>query len=266
MGSAIARRVAAGGYQLTLWNRTPDRARAVGVGRVVESPEAAVEGAEVVLSSLYDPASIRDVYARVERTAASGQVFLEMSTVGPEVLEELAPRLASCGADLLASPISGSIPAIEQGSALILVGGDAGAFERARPVLATFGQPEHVGDRRQAAGLKLLNNAMLGICNLAAAELLAAARRADIDLEATFRLLCRLVPYLQARRNGFMEGVHEPPLFQLTGMVKDLDLALDTGHRAGASLPIVALTREIFATAIPEHGDREMTAVMERYP
>ena len=266
MGAAIARRIAEAGFELTLWNRTLERARAVGVGRVSERPEAAVAGAEVVLSMLYDAAAVRQVYGHVEQAAAPGQVFVEMSTAGPDLAEELARRLAGRGAELLASPVVGSIPAIEQGSALVLVGGDEAAFERVRPVLAAFGQPEHVGGRRDAAALKLVNNAYLSVCNLAAAELMAAARRAELDPEAVFRLLSRLVPYLQARRSGYMDGVHEPPLFQLTGWVKDLDLALDTLHRSGAATPIVALTREIFANAIPEHGDREVTAVIERYP
>lgn len=266
MGAAIARRVAAAGFELTLWNRTSERARAVGVGRVAESPEAAVADAEVVLSMLYDAAAVRAVYARVEPAAAPGQVFVEMSTAGPDLPEELAWRLAGRGAELLASPVVGSIPAIEQGSALVLAGGDEDAFERARPVLAAFGQPERVGGRRDAAALKLVNNAFLSVCNVAAAELMAGARRAELDPEAVFRLLCRLVPYLQARRSGYLDGVHEPPLFQLTGWVKDLDLAMDTLHRSGAATPVVAVTREILATAIPEHGGREVTAVIERYP
>jgi 3-hydroxyisobutyrate dehydrogenase len=266
MGAAIARRVAAAGFELTLWNRTVDRARAVGVGRVAERPEDALAGAEIVLSMLYDADAVRDVYARIEPAAAPGQLFVEMSTAGPDLPEELARRLAARGAELLASPVVGSIPAIEQGTALVLVGGDQAAFERARPVLGAFGQPEHVGGRRDAACLKLVNNAYLSVCNLAAAELMAAARRAELDLEAVFRLLSRLVPYLQARRSGYMDGVHEPPLFQLDGWVKDLDLAMDTLHRSGAAAPVVALTREIFAAAVPEHGGREVTAVIERYP
>src|SRR6266571_3457371 len=150
MGAPIARRLAAAGFDVTLWNRTQERALRLGVGRVEAEPFAAAAGAEVVLSILTDAQAVREVYARLE--PAEGQVFVEMSTAGPEILEELAQRFVH----LLAAPIVGSVPAIEQGAAVILVGGDRSDLERAQPVLASFGEPRYVGSRREAAGLKLL--------------------------------------------------------------------------------------------------------------
>jgi 3-hydroxyisobutyrate dehydrogenase/2-hydroxy-3-oxopropionate reductase len=263
MGAAIARRLQTAGFELTLWNRTAERARAVGVGRVATDPGEAVAGAEVILSILFGPESVRETYARIEPQA--GQVFVDMTTSGPDVLEELAGRLESAGASLLAAPILGSIPAIEQGTAVIVVGGEEGAWQRARPVLEAFGQPEHVGRRRDAAGLKLMNNAMLAVYSAAAAELLAAARREGLDPEAVFRLLTRAVPYLEARRRGYLERDHSNPIFEVKGMIKDLDLALGLGHAAGAAMPAVAEVRELFGLAAYEHEDDEITAVMEVY-
>jgi 3-hydroxyisobutyrate dehydrogenase len=264
MGAAIARRLAGAGFELTLWNRTPERARAVGAGRVAESAAEATETADVVLSILYDAASLRQVYAGLR--PRHGQVFVEMSTAGPDVPDELAAMLASAGVELLAAPILGSIPAIEQATALILVGGDGAAFERVRPVLAAFGQPEHAGTRREAAALKLLANAMLHVGTVAAGELMAAGRRARLDPEAVFRLLCRTMPYLQARRRGYLEHDHDNPTFALSGAVKDQGLALDLGRAHGAAMPLLALSRELYALAEPEHGSEEMTAVIEQYP
>ena len=212
----------------------------------------------------HDEASVRDVYARVE--PRSGQVYCEMSTAGIDAADELAPRLEAAGARLLCTPIMGSVPAIEQGAALILVGGDEAAFERARPALEAFGEPEHAGSYRDAMGLKLLNNAMLGACGAVASELLAASRRAGLDLDATFRLLTRMMPYLDARRRGYLARDHEATLFELAGMVKDMDLALDLGRRAGAAMPMTAVARELYAVAAPEHGEEELTAVIEVYP
>lgn len=264
MGTAIARRIGGAGFPLTLWNRTPERARAVGSGRVAATAAEAAAGADIVLSILFGPASVRQVYGGLQ--AHADQVFVEMSTAGPGVLEELAPRLLAAGGDLLAAPILGSIPAIEQASALILVGGDAAAFERASPVLQSFGQPEYIGTRREAAAMKLVNNAMLGATSVLAAELTAVARLAGLDAEATFRLLCRMIPYLQTRRRGYLEGRHENRLFDLSAMVKDLDLALDLGRQAGAAMPVVAQARELYAMAEPKHGKQEITAVIETYP
>ncbi|HLH69233.1 MAG TPA: NAD(P)-dependent oxidoreductase [Candidatus Dormibacteraeota bacterium] len=263
MGTVIARKVAEAGFPLRLWNRTLERARAIGVGEVAATPAEAVRGSEVVLSILYDPASVREVYASL--TGSPGQVFVEMSTAGAEVVEELARRLGEAGAQVLAAPILGTTTAIEQGSAIVLVGGERSAFERAREVLDTFGQPEHVGGRGEAAGLKLVANAMLGGCSLLAAELLSLAARAGLDREKAFRALCRIMPMLQVRRRSYLERVHEPPMFTLDGLVKDLTLALDLGRAAGAPLPVLALVRELCAEAALDHGRREMSAVIERY-
>jgi 3-hydroxyisobutyrate dehydrogenase-like beta-hydroxyacid dehydrogenase len=260
MGAPIARRLAAAGHELTLWNRTLEKARSLGVGRVQESPEAAAAGAEVVLSILTDARAVRDVYAALEPGQA--QVFVEMSTAGPDVLDELVERFAH----LVAAPIVGSVPAIEQGKALILAGGEASDVERVKPVLVAFGEPQYVGSRREAAGLKLLNNAMLALWSAGAAELMVAAGHAGLEREAAFGLLQRQIPYLQARKPSYVEGRHTPAMFFLRDMVKDLDLALDLFHGAGASTPGLGLTRELYAAAVPEHGDAELSAVIERFP
>ena len=260
MGASIASRLAAAGFDLVLWNRTQERARGLGVGRVEGDPAKAVAGAEAVLSILTDARAVREVYSQLE--PADGQVFVEMSTAGPEILEELAERFEH----LVAAPIVGSVPAIEQGTALILAGGEEPDVEKAKPVLAAFGQPSHVGTRREAATLKLLNNAMLAAVSLAAAELLVAAEHAGLQRQAAFGLLQRTVPYLEARRRSYVDRQHSPARFFLRDIVKDLDLGLGVFHAGGASTPLLALAREIYASALPAHGEEELSAVIERFP
>jgi 3-hydroxyisobutyrate dehydrogenase-like beta-hydroxyacid dehydrogenase len=188
-------------------------------------------------------------------------VFVEMSTAGPDVVEALAARFPH----LVAAPILGSVPAIEQGTALILVGGAAADIERAQPLLQAFGQPQPAGTRRQAAALKLVNNAFLAAYSLAAAELMVAAEHAGLDREAAFTILQRSVPYLQARKSSYTERRHTPAMFFLRDMVKDVDLALGVFHAGGAATPVLALTREIYASAAPKHGEEELSAVIEAY-
>lgn len=264
MGAAIARRLAGAGLDPILWNRTLDRAQAVGVGRVTASAAGAAAEADLVLSILFDAASVREVYGGLR--PRPGQLFVEMSTAGPEVVEEIAGPLEAAGAGLLGAPILGSVPAIEQGRALILAGGDADLFERARPVLAAFGQPELGGSRPEVAALKLINNAMLHACSLVAAELMATARRAGLDPARTFGLLCRTMPYLRARSRGYLERSYDEPTFELSGAIKDQGLALELGRRHGAAMPVLGLSRELYALAEPAHGGDEFTAVMEAYP
>ncbi|MBO0708653.1 MAG: NAD(P)-dependent oxidoreductase [Candidatus Dormibacteraeota bacterium] len=261
MGTAIARRVAGAGHELVLWNRTRSRAEEVGVGSVAGTPEEAVRGQEVVLSILFGPESVRGTYERLEPEA--GQVYCEMSTAGPELPGMIAPLIEERGAALLTCPIVGSLPAIEDGSATLLVGGDEAAAEKALPVLRAFSTPRPAGSREQAAALKLINNAMLGVTSAVAAELLNAGRRQGLDPERVFERLSGFVPYLNTRRRGYLDRDHSNPMFELDGMCKDLDLALRAAHGAGAALPVTAAAGELFALAAPQHAGDEMTAVIE---
>lgn len=263
MGTAIARRIAGAGHELRLWNRTRRRAEEVGAGEVVDSPADAAAGADVVLSILFDAAAVADVYRAV--VPARGQVLIDMTTAGTHLPEQLERQVGKAGAAFLQAPIVGSLPAIESASAVILVGGDEAALERARPVLETFGEPRHVGSPAAAASLKLVNNAMLGVVSAFAAEALAASARQGLDPEATFGLLTRMVPYLNARRRGYIDRSHDDPMFELRAMRKDLDLALDAGHGAGAAMPLLAAVREVFALAEPAHAQEEITALIEEY-
>ncbi len=259
MGAAIARRLAAAGFDIVLWNRTRERAEAVGAGRVAATPAEAASGAAAVLSIVTDAAAVRSAYFGLDPDPA--QLIVEMSTAGVAVLEELAARFPR----VLAAPVLGSVPAIEAGSALVYCGGSAADFEAARPVLSAFGSPELVGTASDAIGLKLVNNSMLAGCSLVAAELQAAGEAAGLDPERVFAILERTMPYLRARKRGYTEHDHQRPLFFLRDLVKDVDLALDLFHRSTAPAPLIALSRELYAAAVSEHGEEEFTAVIERY-
>lgn len=262
MGTAIAHRLAAAGHDLTLWNRTPERARAAGAGRVIDDVRDATAGAEVVLSILTDAAALRAVYQRLDPQPDA--VFVDLSTAGYQVLDELHERFEH----LLAAPVLGSPVMIETGSPaqpVLLVGGASEDLERARPALSSFGEPRHVGDYRTALGLKLVNNAMLALVSAVGGELQLAGEAAGLETEAVFALLTRMVPYLRARKAGYTAGDHAPRTFFLRDMLKDVDLALAQFHEGGAVTPLLALTRELYASQLPQHAEDELTAVVEAF-
>src|ERR1700694_3994086 len=95
MGAAAARRLAGQGFYIHLWNRTLERAEAVGVGEVCATPEEAVAEVDVAITILTGPAAVRDVYQRLDPRGE--RVYLEMSTAGPEVPEELGGRFPRLG-------------------------------------------------------------------------------------------------------------------------------------------------------------------------
>jgi 3-hydroxyisobutyrate dehydrogenase-like beta-hydroxyacid dehydrogenase len=265
MGSAIARRLAETGVELVLWNRTRSRAEKLG-GIVVATPEEAVAKADVVISSLTGPDALRATFSGPTGAlaAARGQSFVEMSTVGPDVLEELRPLVTGTGSTFVDAPVIGAPPAMLRGAELVIAGGERDDLERVRPVLERLGEVRHVGAFGSGARLKLVANSMLGALVLVAAELEIAGAESGVDRETVFDLLARFVPSLAMRRVGFLEDQHEP-MFALRDLRKDLDLALGVFHRADAHVPITALVREWVDEASAENPELDISAVIRRY-
>jgi 3-hydroxyisobutyrate dehydrogenase-like beta-hydroxyacid dehydrogenase len=267
MGSAIARRLAGSGVEPVLWNRTRERAEALGVGSVVATPADAVAPADVVISSLTGADAVRATYSGPSGAlaAAHGQTFVEMSTAGPDVLTELLQGIAATGSTLVDAPLLGAPPMVLSGHALVLAGGLDADVERVRPVLELLGEVRHVGPLGSGARLKLVANSMLGVVSLVAAELQSAGEAAGLPPEAVFAVLARFAPALTMRRDGYLHERHDPALFAVRDLVKDLDLALGLFHRSGSPAPVTGLTRELIGEVAAVTPDLDITAIIRRY-
>jgi 3-hydroxyisobutyrate dehydrogenase-like beta-hydroxyacid dehydrogenase len=269
MGGAIARRLAASGFEVTVWDRTTAKAEALNVGRVAPTPAEAIRDADIVISSLTNAAAVRDVYlgphGAFETPAGMKNLFVEMSTAGPESIEKLNQEARTRGLRLLEAPVLGSVPAVESGSLAVLVGGSLQDLAQARPILERLGEVHYVGALGSAARLKLVANTMLGITSAAAAELLAAGTAAGLDREEVFWALVRFAPALKAREAGFMRDQHTPTMFAVHDLVKDLGLALDVYERANAAVPLTREARALFAETASESNDLDISAIVNAY-
>jgi 3-hydroxyisobutyrate dehydrogenase-like beta-hydroxyacid dehydrogenase len=265
MGSAIAGRLADGGFDLILWNRTRERAEALGIGTVADTPAAAARGVDVVISNLTGPEAVRSTYLGPDGAVSegAGKLFIEMSTAGPDLLPTLAAEVAAAGGRLVDAPIVGAPPAMRAGQAAILIGGDDLDVGLAEPVLSALGTVRHVGPLGSGARLKLVANSMLADVVLAAAELQVAGERAGLQPDDVFWVLERLAPLLAPRRNGIVEDRHEPTLFALHDLRKDLDLAAELFSRS--EVPLTAQARQLVIAATSNYGDQDITAVERPY-
>jgi len=166
MGVPMAGRLVDAGHDVTVWNRTPEKAEPVvrRGARQAATPAEAATGAEVAITMVADPTALRSVVGGADGLAAglgSGSYHLEMSTVGPETVREL-PGLLPAGVILVDAPVLGSIPQANEGTLKIFVGGTEDAFEEARPLLETVGSPRRLGELGAGAAMKLVANSTLG--------------------------------------------------------------------------------------------------------
>lgn len=267
MGSAIAGRLSGAGFELTLWNRTRERAVALGLGHVADTPAAAALNAEVIISSLTGPDAVRAAYLGPNGAlaAADGKLIVEMSTAGADLVTDLAGEAATAGARLVDAPILGAPPVVLDGKAAILISGAKRDVATAMPVLATLGTVRHVGTLGNAARLKLVANSMLADVLLAAAELQVAGEEAGLDAKDVFWVLQRLAPSLEVRRRGYLEDRHKPAMFALRDLLKDLTFALELVDASGGQAPLTAMSRSLVADAAWESPDLDVTAVIRPY-
>jgi 3-hydroxyisobutyrate dehydrogenase len=267
MGGAMARRLKGAGHELALWNRTAERAEALGVGKIAATPAEAAAGAEVVISMLTDAAAVRTAYLGEggAATTAQHQVFVEMSTAGPDVARDIVPAIERAGAQFVEAPVMGSVGAVEAGTLIILASGREAAIEQARPVLEVLGEVRRLGEVGSSAKLKLVANSMIAGVSALAAELLAAGNAAGLNAEDVFFVISRVAPVLNARRAGFIEHRYEPVTFALRDALKDVGMAMDLYERVGAKAPITDKVKELYERAAKTVGALDMSAIATVY-
>jgi 3-hydroxyisobutyrate dehydrogenase len=214
MGSRIARRLLDAGHDVVVWNRT--KTKAEGFPRVADTPAEAAREADVTITMVANPHALREVTKGIEP-----RVLIEMSTVGPDAIHELAKTVPT----LLDAPVLGSRSEAEQGTLHVFVGGPQELFEQHEPLLATLGTVHHVGELGAGASAKLVANSTLFGTVALLGEGLRLADRLGLSREATFEVLAATPIAAQAeRRRAALEANDYPPRFPLSLARKDADL------------------------------------------
>jgi 3-hydroxyisobutyrate dehydrogenase-like beta-hydroxyacid dehydrogenase len=257
MGSRMARRLLDAGHRVAGYNRTPGKAAAlVAAGlTLARSPRAAAESADAVFTMVTDNAALRAVALGPDGVVAGlapGATFVEMSTVSPALVRELAEAVTARGAAMLDAPVSGSTVTVEQGQASIVVGGEAAALERVRPYLLAIGPTvTHVGPLGLAKTMKIAINLGLAVQMVAFSESVLLAEKAGITrARAVEAILKSVVASPMVKYRGpLVLGMPEEPMFDVSMMQKDMQLALDLGRSLGVNLPTTALTQEYLTMA-----------------
>ena len=255
MGRGIVPRLLAAGHRVTGWNRTRDKASAlVKAGMAfAETPRAAAEVSEVVLSIVTDGAAVREVALGPDGILAGlkhGGIYADMSTIAPEASRGVAAEFAKAGRVMLDAPLSGSPVTLEQGSASVMVGGDAAAFEKIKPVLLAIGpKVTHIGGNGLACQMKIAVNLLLMVEVIAFGEAVALAEKGGVAREVAVDAILKSVaaaPVLGYRGPFILEGrMPAVPLADVTLQQKDMLLALELGRKLGSPVPLAAAANEM---------------------
>jgi 3-hydroxyisobutyrate dehydrogenase len=272
MGRHMARNILQAHHQLTVWNRTAERATALveAGATAVTSPREAARNAEVVCCSLSTPDVVSSVVLGEEGAlggASPGTVFIDFSTIDPATSRHLASACKERGVHFLDAPVSGGPEGAEAGTLTVMVGGERDAFDAAMPVFdAVGGKVLHVGSSGAGLSIKLINQMLVGVNLSAVLEAFVMAQRAGIDLELMFDVLKTSAgSSVMLTRNmpDFLFKEQYEPGFALRLLVKDLDLVTEMGKELQTSLFTPAVALQLFRNAIAAgHGDKDMSAAV----
>jgi 3-hydroxyisobutyrate dehydrogenase len=267
MGHAIAARLLGAGHDVRVWNRTPgrdDELVAAGARRTT-TPADAVRNAEVVITMVTDPPALEAVLFGPDGAAPAiqkGATLIDMSTVGPTEIASVAERLAPV--QVLDAPVLGSVPSVETGKLVILVGGDRAAFDRHTELFALFGTPVYLGASGSGALLKLVNNAASTATLVALGELLALTDRFGVETDVVLQSLeVGPLASLIERWRPRLKGEDQSSYFRLALARKDLALAFDEAGREGTELSVAETAAARCDEAIEDGlGDEDFGAIV----
>jgi len=275
MGRPMGMNLLKAGHKLTVWNRTPERAKElVAAGALLaKTPREVAEASEFLLTIVSDPPALESVlWGREGKNDGAlgglraGSIYVDSSTISPSLVGRIAAACKERGVRFLDAPVTGGDWGAREGNLVFMIGGDAETLRDAEPVLGVMGKKWfHLGPSGAGQTVKLAMNAILALQVGAMAEALALVTRAGLKGE-------QLVEVMQASmaRSGVLD-VKSPlmlkgdykPSFPLRLMHKDLGLALDLANQLGVALPATAAAREVYNYVKGEtKEDLDYSAVM----
>jgi 3-hydroxyisobutyrate dehydrogenase-like beta-hydroxyacid dehydrogenase len=272
MGLPMARRLLAAGYALGVCNRSRANVEAlVREGAWAADTVAELAGwCEVVLAALPTPQAVREVFLGergLVAASAPGTLLIDCSTVGPELSRAIHAAALARGLDFLDAPVSGGTEGAEAGTLTIMVGGDAHAFARGRPVLERLGSVvRHVGPSGAGSVMKLINQLLVGIQTAAAAEAAVFARQAGADLDVVLELVGASYGDSRMFRRALpriIAGDYAPG-GTINTILKDLTVIADVAEATGAPLALGAAAQALYAASSASgDGSLDMTGVTQ---
>lgn len=274
MGLPMAANLVSAGHDVTVWNRSPEKAERFATehgARAAATPAEAVADADVVITMLADDAALLDVWTGTGGALATvrpGTLAIDMATVAPGTIATLGRRLGERDVALVDAPVSGSVPAATGATLMIMAAGEPAAVERARGVLSALGDRILVLGRSGAgASMKLAVNAIVHSLNQVVSEALVLAERAGIERARAYDVFADsavAAPFVRYKRDAYERPGEVPVGFRLDLAAKDLRLALAMAAEVGADLPQTRANLAVLDDAVAAgYGTDDESAVAQ---
>jgi 3-hydroxyisobutyrate dehydrogenase-like beta-hydroxyacid dehydrogenase len=267
MGSRMASRLLGAHHDVVVYNRTPERTRALEQrgAQVAATPGRLAAGVDIVFSSVTNDAALEQVMFGPDGALAgtrSGAIVIEMSTVSPRTSRRLHEAARSKGIAVLDAPVSGSTVQAEQGQLVIFVGGEEDVYGKCQSILAVLGSKTfYLGPSGAGATMKLCVNTLLGVGVQALAEAIALGLKAGLPRVRFLQVLGETAvvsPSQKAKLENARKDEY-PPAFALGLMLKDLGLIVETAMEWSVPMPATAAAVQVAAA---EHA-RQLAAHTE---
>jgi 3-hydroxyisobutyrate dehydrogenase len=276
MGQGMARNLLRAGFDLTIWNRTAAKMQPLleAGARAAASPVELASRCTVVITCVSDTPDVEEVVLGENGAIhglQAGSLLIDMSTISPQVTQEISRRLGERGAHMLDAPVSGGSEGAAKGTLSIMVGGAEEQVARAMPLFAAMGQNiTHVGGHGAGQTVKLVNQILVVVNMLGVGEALLFAQAGNLDLQKTLDavsqgaagswMLSNRGPQVIARdwRPGFMVDLQQ----------KDLRLVLEAGDALGVPLLGTSLVFQLYRTlqqaGLGSEGNHALVKALEQ--
>ena len=264
MGSAMARRLCEAGHDVAVYNRTPEKARALAEAgaKVVGSIAEAAHYGEAVFTMLADDAALEDVAERKDgllQSLPTGRIHICAGTHGVQVVRRLNSAHARTGQVMVAAPMLGRPEAVSSGQAGMVVGGPAETLARCRPLFDAIARRafDAGADPAAAAAIKIANNFVLGCAIEAMGEGFSLVRKYGVAPQVFYDVMTDglfAAPAYKVYGRIIVEEAYEKVGQMAVLGLKDANLALAAGEAAGVPLPSANVWRDRLVGAVA-HGD-----------
>lgn len=257
MGGEMVNRLLDKGHSVTGYNRTKSKADWLlqkGM-KWANSPREVVAVSDVVFSMVTNSAALQAIVEGSDGILAGlapGKLYADISTVSPEYSRTVAQKVRDKGADMVDSPVSGSVITLQEGKLSVMVGGRKETFEKLKPLFLDIGpKVTHVGDNGLALVMKIASNLSLAVQMLAFCEGILLAEKSGISRAVAVEVLTNSAigsPMIKYR-GPFVLELPKEAWFNVNMMQKDMLLALELGRKLDVPMPSTALTNEFLTAA-----------------